>query len=126
MPHRSHLCTIVIDVPADRRDGAVSFWSGATGRDVHPLPGEDEFHGARLNDHLVLLVQELGEGLPRVHVDIHTDDVPAEVARLEALGATVIDRRDEWTIMRDPADLPFCVVRAPEATLDTNDVQHWP
>ena len=28
----------------------------------------------------------------RVHLDIETDDIPAEVARLEELGATVVSR----------------------------------
>lgn len=49
---------------------------------------------------------------PRVHLDIDTDDVEAEVARLEGLGATRL-RRDEggtfWQ-MRDPGGLVFCVI----------------
>ncbi|HEX4091236.1 MAG TPA: VOC family protein, partial [Trebonia sp.] len=36
---------------------------------------------------LMLLMQRLESGSPRVHLDIHTDDVDAEVARLERLGA---------------------------------------
>jgi hypothetical protein len=31
--------------------------------------------------------------LGRVHIDIETDDIPAEVARLETLGARVVERR---------------------------------
>ena len=62
-----------------------------------------------------------------MHVDIHTEDVAAEIARLEALGARVVERRDDWTVMSDPAGLPFCVVRAPDATLDDRpDVRIWP
>ena len=50
-----------------------------------------------------LLVQRLGNGPSRVHVDLHTDDVGAEVARLEGLGAEVVEVREHWTVMRDPA-----------------------
>jgi hypothetical protein len=32
-------------------------------------------------------MQRLDSGAPRVHLDIHTDDLDAEVARLERLGA---------------------------------------
>lgn len=126
MPHRSHLCTIVVDVPPDQHEAAAAFWGGATGAEQRRLRFP-EFHGARLHPSLVLLVQRLGDGEPRVHVDIHTDDVPAEVARLEALGASAVDTHDEWTVMTDPAGLPFCVVKAPEGTLDgLPDVRTWP
>ena len=125
MPHRSHLCTIVVDVRPDQLDDTVTFWGGAIGKEIRNLT-YPEFHGARLHDSLVLLVQELGNGEPRVHLDIHTDDVDAEVARLESLGAAVVDRHEDWTVMHDPAGLPFCVVKAPEGSLETPDVITWP
>lgn len=126
MPHRSHLTAIVIDVPADVHAETAAFWGGATGREQQQLRF-DEFHGARLHESLILLVQRLGSGDPRVHLDIHTDDVAAEVARLARLGASTVETHDEWTIMSDPAGLPFCVVRAPEGTLDDRpDVRSWP
>ncbi|MFP5487195.1 MAG: VOC family protein [Acidimicrobiia bacterium] len=126
MSHRSHLCTIVVDVTADQHDAEAAFWGAATGVEQRQL-NFPEFSGARLHRSLVLLVQRLGEGGPRIHVDIHTDDVPAEVARLEALGATMVEAHDEWTVMTDPAGLPFCVVTAPEGTLDgLPDVRTWP
>ena len=126
MSHRSHLCTIVIDVPADEHAAAAAFWGAATGVEQRQLTFP-EFHGARLHPSLVLLVQRLGDGGPRMHVDIHTDDVPAEIARLEALGARVLEPHDDWTVMTDPAGLPFCVVNAPEGSLDDRqDVRTWP
>ena len=125
MPHRSHLCTIVIDVPSAAHADSVAFWSGAIGKEIRPL-SFPEFHGARVHAALTLLVQELGEGAPRVHLDFHTDDVEAEVARLETLGAHVVERHPEWTVMADPSRQPFCVVDAPEGTLDGDDVIEWP
>jgi len=47
----------------------------------------------------------------RVHIDIETDDIPAEVARLEKLGAKVDERKERWVIMRAPTGHRFCVVR---------------
>jgi len=61
---------------------------------------------------LEIMVQQVGEGTPaRVHIDIETDDVEAEVQRLEALGATRVETIKSWWLMRDPAGLLFCVVR---------------
>jgi hypothetical protein len=47
----------------------------------------------------------------RVHIDIETDDIPAEVARLEKLGATIDKRMERWVVMRAPTGQRFCVVR---------------
>ena len=47
----------------------------------------------------------------RIHLDIETDDIPAEVARLEKLGATVDKRLERWVVMRAPSGQRFCVVR---------------
>ena len=47
----------------------------------------------------------------RVHIDIETDDIPAEVARLENLGAKVVDRLTRWVVMQAPTGQRFCVVR---------------
>jgi hypothetical protein len=52
-----------------------------------------------------------------VHLDIHTDDLVAEMKRLEGLGARVVDdsfadHPGQWVIMADPAGKEFCVVNA--------------
>lgn len=125
MPHRSLITAIVIDVPSRSHADEVAFWSGATGHPLNQL-SHAEYHGARLSPSTVLLVQELGEGEARVHIDIHADDVAAEVARLEALGASAVEQFDEWVVMRDPAGLPFCVVEAPAGALDGTPAVEWP
>jgi hypothetical protein len=46
-----------------------------------------------------------------VHLDVRAPDRQAEVARLAALGAAVIDYRVEGlTVMQDPEGNEFCVV----------------
>ncbi len=45
-----------------------------------------------------------------VHIDIETDDVEAEVTRLEKLGARKREKVKGWWVMVAPGDHPFCVV----------------
>jgi hypothetical protein len=47
----------------------------------------------------------------RVHLDIEIDDIEAEVARLQKLGATIFKRLDRWVVMQAPSGQRFCVVR---------------
>jgi predicted enzyme related to lactoylglutathione lyase len=63
-----------------------------------------------------LLLQQVPEPKPgknRLHFDVHTADVEGEAARLEALGATRIERIEEhgthWVVMTDPEGNEFCV-----------------
>ncbi len=52
----------------------------------------------------------------RAHLDLRVDDPEATVARLEALGASVVGTVDEgwtgWTVMADPWGTPLCVCPA--------------
>jgi hypothetical protein len=48
----------------------------------------------------------------RVHLDIETDDVEAEVLRLERLGAKRVEKGRAWWVMEAPTGQRFCVVRA--------------
>src|SRR3954469_18026113 len=85
MSHHSRVQKIVIDVPGAEAHRAAEFWQGAVGVNLTQLfPDFPEYVGADLPyaEHLTLLIQELEEGHPRIHLDIHTDDVEAEVARL--------------------------------------------
>lgn len=49
----------------------------------------------------------------RVHVDLESDDMAAEVSRLVGLGATTVAEKNEydmtWTILTDPEGNEFCV-----------------
>lgn len=70
-------------------------------------------------DELSVQIQRV-EHDSRVHIDIETDDVPAEVARLEELGAVVDKRMERWVIMRAPTGQRFCVVRVQRAGFPKN------
>ena len=51
----------------------------------------------------------------RVHLDIESDDVEAEAARLEKLGAKRIEKIQTWWVMEAPTGHRFCVIRAKRA-----------
>jgi hypothetical protein len=59
-----------------------------------------------------LCFQQVPEGKTaknRVHLDVTTTDRAGEVARLEALGATLGGVFENWTMMLDPEGNEFCV-----------------
>ena len=126
MAHYSRLYKIVIDVPEADHDREVAFWSAATGQELVRFDRHPEYHGAELPGQEVgLLVQRLGDGPGRVHLDIHTDDPAADLARLEKLGAELVGQVHAWWIMRDPAGLVFCVIPEPPGALNDSNAQRW-
>ena len=62
------------------------------------------------------------EHASRVHLDIESDDIPAEVARLERLGAKVVGKVRTWVVMEAPTGQRFCVIRAQTADFDAKAV----
>jgi hypothetical protein len=126
MTHYSRLSKIVIDVPPAEHDRELAFWSAAVGQQLTQGHRYPEYHGAALHGtELGLLVQRLSHGQGRVHLDIHTDDPAAEIARLEELGAERVQAVHAWWILRDPAGLLFCVVPEPAGALDDSNAQRW-
>jgi predicted enzyme related to lactoylglutathione lyase len=116
--HRSRLSHFVIDV--QDLDSGVSFWSAALKATEEPLPAQSRhvYRRLRLPDSEIrILLQQTGDekaSKERMHLDLETDDVEAEVARLEALGATRWDHQAErgWDfwVLRDPWGNEFCVL----------------
>jgi len=111
--HRSRINGLLIDCRTDDVDAAARFWGEALGRAVdmnHP--------GSRGNyrmletppDEPCVQIQRVAHE-SGVHIDIETDDIPAEVARLEKLGAVVDERKERWVVMRAPTGQRFCIVR---------------
>ncbi len=106
--HRSRIGIVLVDHPEEEWEPALGFWAGVQG--LAPT-GEGEYRSLGSIGSVRLESQRTGPGTaPRIHLDIETDDVPAEVARVLALGATVLEERQGYTILRDPAGLVFCVV----------------
>lgn len=112
MAHRSRLAGFIIDCRSDSLDHAAGFWSAALGI---PVADPDSGGTGRYAEFgatpggLHIEVQQV-EHPSRVHLDIETDDIDAEVARLEALGATRVGFVKRWWVMQAPDGQHFCVV----------------
>lgn len=125
--HRSKLCGFIIDCRTDDLGAAAEFWGRALGMEVRPLPAEEGEKYVRLvdrNSELHIEVQKVGHP-SRVHLDIEADDVEAEVARLEALGARRLDAVHTWVVMEAPTGQRFCVVRRSSPSFDAQ-ANEWP
>ena len=111
--HYSRLCALQIDCQVSSLDDAAQFWAEALGRPVnkeHPGSRGEYRMLAIPPDEVIVQIQRV-QHESRVHIDIETDDVPAEVARLEALGAGVVRRVEDWVVMKAPTGQCFCVVK---------------
>ena len=126
MTHRSRINGILIDCNVDDIQSAALFWAEALGRPVNP-----DHRGTRGDyvmledrpDQISVQIQRVDHE-SRVHIDIETDDIPAEVARLEKLGATVDRQLERWVVMRAPSGQRFCVVRVQRAGFAA-DANEW-
>ena len=128
MAHRSRLAGFIIDCQTDDLDAAADFWSRALGatiadRDAGDDTAEYQMFGNTPGD-LHIEVQKV-QHPSRVHLDIEADDVDAEAARLEALGARKIGFVKRWWVMEAPTGQRFCIVKMkhPEQGATPND---WP
>jgi predicted enzyme related to lactoylglutathione lyase len=110
--HRSGLGGLIIDCRTDDLDREARFWSEALGCEIRPSDDPDDA------DYVILGTPE---GRPyielqsvehpsRVHLDIKTDDLEAEVQRLERLGATRVKKVKHWWVLEAPSGHRFCVI----------------
>ncbi|MFC8534950.1 VOC family protein [Streptomyces sp. NPDC057249] len=112
-----HIGTVVMGASDVAR--AAAFWKAALGY-VEREPARDDW---------VVLVPAEGPGaglalgrsdspvqeVPRVHLDLYTEEQDAEVARLLALGAAEVDwalypEDPDFVVLADPEGNRFCVI----------------
>lgn len=115
--------SIEVTIDAVDADPVASFWESALGYDrlyerepyivLGPPPGDAR---PRL---VIQRVQSVASDKTPVHIDLRVDDPDSEVARLQAIGASVEWVVDEtasgfirWTTMADPQGTLFCVCPA--------------
>ena len=125
--HKSKLVTAVIDCQTDDLTEAALFWSAALGRqaDLSDDPATEKYvRVGSGNEELIVLLQKVPHA-SRVHLDIESDDIEAEVARLEALGAKRIEKIKTWWVMEAPTGHRFCVVRPQRNGAMPDDANEW-
>ena len=124
--HRSRINGILIDCNVDDIQEAARFWAEALGRPVNPNHRGTRGDYVMLEDRpdqISIQIQRVDHE-SRVHIDIETDDIAAEVARLEKLGATVDKKLERWVVMRAPSGQRFCIVRVQRDGFD-KDANVW-
>ena len=114
--HKSRLAGFIIDCHTDDLDAAAAFWSAALNLPVRPGASPDPLYRIldTAPDEPHVEVQQVSHE-SRVHLDIESDDIEAEVQRLEALGARRIGWVKQWFVMEAPTGQRFCVVRPQRA-----------
>lgn len=104
-------------------DRAAAFWCGVLGYRVDPSPSQRyrqllpaDGNGVEL---LLQRVPEPKTAKSRMHLDLRVPDLPAEVARVVALGAQcqTTEPIEEygwvWHVLADPDGNEFCVLQPP-------------
>jgi len=127
--HKSRISGFIIDCKTDDLDKAAQFWGAALGYDLtreHEKPdAEPDYRKLDADrDKLHVELQKV-EHESRVHLDIETNDLDAEVARLEKLGARRIGFVKRWWVMEAPTGQRFCVVLSQHPQFDTL-ANTWP
>lgn len=110
--HHSRLGGLIIDCRTDDLDREARFWSNALGYEICPSNDPEDTNYVALDTprgEPYIEVQSVDHP-SRVHLDIKTDDLEAEVQRLEQLGATRVKQIEHWWVMEAPSGHRFCVV----------------
>ena len=125
--HHSRLSSIIIDCQVDDLEAAAKFWSAAIGRKIAnvDLDGEDRYAEIETADDEPIVVIQKVSHESRVHLDIETDDIEAEVKRLEALGAKRVAFVKRWWVMEAPTGHRFCVLAKQRKAFGPH-LNEWP
>jgi predicted enzyme related to lactoylglutathione lyase len=110
--HRSRLGGFIIDCKTEDLDAAARFWGEALGLKSRPSTSAEDKNYVVFDtapNELDIEVQKV-EHPSRVHLDIETDNIEAEVERLEKLGAKRVVKIHSWWVMEAPTGQRFCVV----------------
>lgn len=122
--HRSRLAGFIIDCKTDDLDAAARFWSSALGMPDHGREGDTYDRLDASARDLAIEVQRVDHD-SRLHLDIETDNLDAEVARLERLGARRVAFVKRWWVMEAPTGQRFCVVRAKQDLASAAGANVW-
>jgi len=121
--HRSRVTSVLIDCNEDGFDRSVEFWSRALGKETMRL---DDPRYVSLRGRVgtpggpIVALQRVPAGEPGFHIDIETDDIEAEVARLSKLGARIKARIRSHVVMEAPSGHAFCIVPVHRADFEVN------
>jgi predicted enzyme related to lactoylglutathione lyase len=118
-PYRNGELVIVID--CSDLDRSARFWAGVLGYTAASA-GSGRYRtlipeGGNGIEVLLQRTRDSKHGKNRLHLDLRTADLAAEVSRIAGLGATVLTARPvaedglQWHILADPDGNEFCVLQ---------------
>src|SRR5512134_2010035 len=112
--HQSRLMSVLIDCAEADFERGVDFWSRALGKQT--IREGDRYVSLRGrvggDGGPIVMLQRVPQEERAIHLDIETDDVAAEVARLEKLGARRKRDVNDYVVMEAPTGHAFCVIPA--------------
>jgi len=125
--HRSQLGGLIIDCQGDNLDASAEFWSQALGlpRRTSSDPADENYILLETGPNDLDIEVQKVDHPSRVHIDIETDDIAAEVQRLEKLGARRLTEIRDWVVMKAPSGHRFCVVTAARSNFAA-EANVWP
>ena len=121
--HKSRLGAIIIDCRTDELDEAAEFWGQALGYSTERTDDELYVELETGPNELQVEVQKVDHP-SRIHIDIETDNIEAEVRRLEGLGAKRLEEIKSWWVMEAPTGQRFCVIE-PQRSGFANEANAW-
>jgi len=118
-PYRNGELVIVID--CSDLDRSARFWTGVLGYTA-ATAGSGRYRTLIPEDGsgvevLLQRTRDAKHGKNRLHLDLRTADLAAEVSRITGLGATVLTARPvvedglQWHILADPDGNEFCILQ---------------
>jgi hypothetical protein len=126
--HKSRIGGVFIDHPKASFEASRRFWAAAMGREPDDSSDGPYSSLGAFGGQVVVELQKIDDDTrPRVHLDIDTDDVDAEVRRLESFGAKRLRSYNDgayWQMV-DPGGLVFCVIPPHTPDFDEQATQ-WP
>lgn len=108
--HKSRLGTVIIDCQTDDLEQEAKFWSHALGAEIERRDDEERYIALKSYRSEPRVLLQKVEHPSWIHIDIETDDIVAEVKRLENLGASIVEVMERWTIMEAPSKHRFCII----------------
>lgn len=122
--HRSRLVGLILDCRTADLDAAARFWGAALG--MQPGPREDIYVSLDASARDLMIAVQQVDHESRMHLDIESDDVEAEVRRLEVLGAKRVAQVKIWWVLEAPTGQRFCVVPAEQDLTNAAGATTWP
>ena len=108
--HKSRLGTLIIDCKTDDLKREAEFWGAALGGKLGRTDPNGLYQDIETDPADPKIILQKVEHPSWIHLDIETDDREAEVARLQELGASIVEVMERWTVMEAPSGHRFCVI----------------